>query len=76
MEGIEEKIEALRRQVSEGNEECRGDIRAIVVQVSAFQREVAERYPLRRELEEGIKALREDLRFYGGRGPDDPHRRR
>lgn len=79
MEQIDKKIEALTKQVADGNEECRGDIRAIVVQVSAFQREVAERYPLRQQVEKALDALRDDMRFYlsnRGKGPNDPRGRR
>lgn len=79
MEQIDKKIEAMAKQIADGNEECRSDIRAIVVQVSAFQREVAERYPLRQQVETALAALRDDMRFYltnRGQSPDDPRRRR
>lgn len=76
METIDAKIEKLGQQVEAGKEECREDINAVTVQVAAFQREVAERYPLRRELEDGFKSLREDIRYlYNKGGQIDPYRR-
>lgn len=76
METIERKIEALSTKLDRGREECREDIQAMVAQVSAFQQEVAKNYPVRRELEDGLSGIREDIRFHFGRGSDDPHRRR
>lgn len=79
MEQVDQKVEKITKQIANGNEECREDIRAIVVQVSAFQREVAERYPLRQQVESALNGLREDMRFYLNRGQEpknDPPRRR
>lgn len=79
MEQIDKKLEGMAKQIADGHEECRGDIRAMVVQVSAFQREVAERYPLRQQVETALGDLRNDMRFYLGnrsQGQDDPPRRR
>lgn len=73
---ITAKMERLSAQVEHGREECREDIQAVVAQVASFQRDVAERYPPRREFEEGLRSIREEIRFLFGRrgGGDDPHR--
>lgn len=78
LEDLTEKLERLSGQINMGREECREDINALRAQLAGFQRDVAERYPPRREYEDGLKGIREEIRFlFGRRGEhDDPDRRR
>lgn len=78
IEDVNDKIDRLTHQVNEGREECREDIRAVTVQVSSFQRDVAERYPLRGDIEGRFRDLQEEIRAVRDwrMGGSDPSRRR
>jgi uncharacterized coiled-coil DUF342 family protein len=54
MENIDAKISEIRKEISEGRNECREDIQAMVQQMAE--------YPRRNELNEAIKELRDDIR--------------
>jgi hypothetical protein len=54
MENIDAKISEIRKEISEGRNECREDIQAMVQQMAE--------YPRRNELNEAIKELRTDIR--------------
>jgi uncharacterized coiled-coil DUF342 family protein len=54
MENIDKKISEIRKEISEGRNECREDIQAMVQQMAE--------YPRRNELNEAVRDLRQDIR--------------